>query len=44
MRVAVMQRYPDAVLIRLPSEVLGGNYYVTVRPTDLETRPAKQKA
>jgi hypothetical protein len=44
MRVAVMQQYPDAVLIRLPSEVLGGNYYVTVRPADLESRPAKQRA
>jgi hypothetical protein len=44
LRVAIWQRYPDAVVLRLPSEVLGGNYYVTVRPSDLETRPAKQQA
>ena len=44
LQVNVMRKDSDRVLVRLPREAFEAGYYVTVRPSDLQMRPARQEA
>jgi hypothetical protein len=43
LRVRVVERKGDHVLVRLPRECFLSSYYVTVKSEQLQTRPQKQR-